>query len=131
MLVFASMFIGVNIIRRQGFSVFTDMQRDLAAGKQPVIGLMGSLLIFLGGFLLIIPGFFTDIMGFILLTRLGRRVFSGIAIGLALPALFNAAASRTGYQPNFSDQETRNAANDTRDNTVIIDGDYRIDDERQ
>lgn len=137
LLVFISAFLGVQVIRRLGFSVLTDMQADLAAGKQPVLSLMGNLLIFVGGVLLVVPGFFTDFIGIILLTKPGRRIFSGIAIALALPTLLNTFSSSRVYAQSFGTRQTAKPHNDQdepnsnlKKGPVIIETDYRVEDDR-
>ena len=137
LLVFISAFLGVQVIRRLGFSVLTDMQADLAAGKQPVLSLMGNLLIFVGGILLVVPGFFTDSIGVILLTKPGRRIFSGIAIALALPTLLNTFSSSRVYAQSFGTRQTAKPHNDQNEpnsnqkkGPVIIETDYRVEDDR-
>jgi UPF0716 protein FxsA len=137
LLVFVSAFLGVQVIRRLGFSVLSDMQADLAAGKQPVLSLMGNLLIFVGGVLLVMPGFFTDFIGIILLTKPGRRIFSGIAIALALPAVLSTFSSSRVYAQRFSTRQTARTRNDQDESNlnqkqgpVIIETDYRVEDDR-
>jgi UPF0716 protein FxsA len=61
-LVVLSSILGSLIIRLQGASTFTLMQRDLAQGKLPANQLLHRSFVILGGILLFIPGILSDVM---------------------------------------------------------------------
>lgn len=59
--------IGSAIIRNQGLSLISDIQRHMQAGKLPAMQLFEGLLIGIAGALLLTPGYFTDTIGFLFL----------------------------------------------------------------
>lgn len=59
--------IGSMIIRRQGLSLISEIQRHMQAGALPAGQLFEGLLLGIAGALLMTPGYFTDLMGFLLL----------------------------------------------------------------
>lgn len=65
-LVLLAMFVGVALMRRQGFGVLARMRQAAAAGQDPGRDLVHGLLILLAGILLLVPGFLTDIAGLLL-----------------------------------------------------------------
>ena len=72
-LVIISAFVGINIIRSQGFSNALKTREKLAAGESPAVEMLESLFIAVGGLLMIIPGFITDIAGILMLIPPLRR----------------------------------------------------------
>ncbi len=65
--------IGSAIIRRQGLSLISDIQRHLQAGRLPAQQMFEGLVISIAGALLLTPGYFTDTIGFLLLIPPLRR----------------------------------------------------------
>ncbi len=59
--------IGSWIIRSQGLSLISDIQRHMRAGVLPAQQLFEGLMIGIAGALLLTPGYFTDTIGFLLL----------------------------------------------------------------
>ena len=59
--------IGSAIIRQQGLSLITDIQRHMQAGKLPAQQIFEGLMVGIAGALLLTPGYFTDTIGFLLL----------------------------------------------------------------
>ena len=59
--------IGSWIIRHQGLSLISDIQRHMRAGMLPAQQLAEGLMISIAGALLLTPGYFTDTIGFLLL----------------------------------------------------------------
>ncbi|WP_067514950.1 FxsA family protein [Endozoicomonas ascidiicola] len=72
-LVIISAFVGINIIRSQGFSNALKTRQKLAAGESPAVEMLESLFIAVGGLLMIIPGFITDFAGILMLIPPLRR----------------------------------------------------------
>lgn len=68
-------FIGAGLARSQGFRVWTDVARELQAGRMPVGDLTDGLLILIGGIVLLTPGLITDLFGFAMLIPTTRRGF--------------------------------------------------------
>ncbi len=60
-------FLGMLVLRYQGFKALNSMQADLARGALPTDALLDSVLLFGAGVLLILPGLITDGLGLLLL----------------------------------------------------------------
>jgi UPF0716 protein FxsA len=65
--------IGAWLVRLQGLSALTRVQRSLDQGALPAVELLEGVFLLLAGALLLTPGFFTDAVGFALLTPVLRR----------------------------------------------------------
>jgi len=67
LLVIFTSFIGMSLVRNQGFKNFLLMQQKMAAGESPAAEMVKSVSLILAGLLLVLPGFFTDLLGLLLL----------------------------------------------------------------
>lgn len=67
LLVIFTSFIGVSLVRNQGFKNFLLMQQKMAAGESPASEMIKSVSLIISGLLLVLPGFFTDLLGLLLL----------------------------------------------------------------
>lgn len=65
-LLVATSFVGVSLLRKQGSAAFSRLMRSFQGG-QPNGAARESLMVALGGALMIIPGFITDVIGFALI----------------------------------------------------------------
>lgn len=80
--------IGVQILKRQGFSTLTRANQRMSAGELPGQEIVEGLLLACAGALLLTPGFITDTLGFICLTgplrrAIARRIIdSGVLVTL-------------------------------------------------
>jgi UPF0716 protein FxsA len=66
--------IGAYLVKGQGFMILKKIQNDLNEGIMPGDSLIQGAIILTGGILLLTPGFVTDIIGFIFLIPVSRRV---------------------------------------------------------
>ena len=66
--------IGAYLVKGQGFMILKKIQNDLNEGIIPGDSLIQGAIILAGGILLLTPGFVTDIIGFIFLIPVSRRV---------------------------------------------------------
>ncbi len=66
--------IGAYLVKGQGFMILKKIQNDLNEGIMPGDSLIQGAIILAGGIFLLTPGFVTDIIGFIFLTPVSRRV---------------------------------------------------------
>jgi len=73
-LVLITAFIGVNMLRYQGMNMLTRAQRSLSQGTLPAMEMMEGMVLAVGGVLLITPGFITDILGFLCMIPVTRRI---------------------------------------------------------
>jgi len=66
--------IGAYLVKGQGFMILKKIQNDLNEGIMPGDSLIQGAIILAGGIFLLTPGFVTDILGFIFLIPVSRRV---------------------------------------------------------
>jgi UPF0716 protein FxsA len=65
-LIILSIFLGVFLLRLQGFGLIQKIREETAAGRTPRRELVHGVMLFFAAFLLIVPGFITDIIGLLL-----------------------------------------------------------------
>ena len=75
--VFVTAILGIALLKRQGLSVLSQMQADLAKGRAPVTSITNSISMVVGGALMLIPGYVTDAIGLLLFLP-GIRTLAGI-----------------------------------------------------
>ncbi len=73
-LVFLGAFIGLQVIRQQGFSTMIKARQKMASGELPAGEMVEAFMIAIGGFLMMIPGFITDALGILLLIPVVRQL---------------------------------------------------------
>lgn len=129
LLVILTAFIGVSVLRRQGFSTLRRADARLQSGQLPAQEIIEGMLLAFAGALLLTPGFITDTIGFACLTpairhRLARRILrsgSGFFMtGLSVGGF----STRAGFRPG-GHMGGRQADSPDGD---IIDGEYRNED---
>jgi len=76
--------IGVQILKRQGFSTLTRANQRIGSGELPAQEIVEGLLLAFAGALLLTPGFITDTLGFICLTTPIRRLIAKRVINSGL-----------------------------------------------
>ena len=104
--VFVTAILGIALLKRQGLTVLSQMQADLAKGRAPVSSITNSISMFVGGALMLIPGYVTDAIGFLLFLP-GIRTLAGIYL-----LQWMAKSKRfTGFT-NFDSKPFGNAASD-------------------
>ena len=64
--VFITAIFGIALLKRQGLSVLSQMQADLAKGRAPVTSITDSISMVIGGTLILVPGYVTDAIGLLL-----------------------------------------------------------------
>ncbi len=97
--------IGVNLLKKQGISVFTRFQQKLASGQAPAEEMVEGVLLVVAGAFLITPGFLTDTLGFLWLIPQSRDWFAKKLIKLGWfksvnATGFNTQSSHNPYQPH-------------------------------
>jgi len=65
-LILLSGFVGIVLMRVQGFGVLTSIRGEQAAGRVPGRQVLHGFMILLAGTLLLLPGFVTDVLGLLL-----------------------------------------------------------------
>ena len=102
--VFVTAIFGIALLKRQGLSVLSQIQADLAKARTPVTSIADSISVVVGGALMLIPGFVTDAIGLLLFLP-GIRTLAGIYL-----LQWMARGKRfTGFA-NFSNRPFGNAA---------------------
>ncbi len=76
LLVLGTAIIGINLLKRQGFSTLTRFQQRLQRGEIPAQEILEGMMIAFAGALLLTPGFLTDSIGFSLLFPPIRRALA-------------------------------------------------------
>ena len=66
--------LGAYLVKSQGFMILKKIQNDLNESILPGNSLIQGAIILAGGILLLTPGFITDIIGFIFLIPVSRRM---------------------------------------------------------
>jgi UPF0716 protein FxsA len=150
--VFVTAIFGIVLLKRQGLSVLSRIQDDLAKGRAPVTSIADSISMVFGGALMLIPGYVTDAIGLLLFLP-GIRAFAGVYLlqwmagskrftgftnfgsgPFGNAASGNPASGAAGHQHNpFTKQQHK-----TRDGDDIIEGefeerpdrDHQIDDKK-
>ncbi|MGM0535670.1 MAG: FxsA family protein [Pseudomonadota bacterium] len=74
LLVLATGFIGLHLIRREGVATFARAQQRMAEGDIPSGELLTGAALIFGGALLMAPGFVSDALGFMCLIPTARRL---------------------------------------------------------
>jgi UPF0716 protein FxsA len=136
--VFVTAIFGITLLKRQGLSVLSRIQADLAKGRAPVTSIADSISMVVGGALMLIPGYVTDGIG-LLLFMPGIRTLTGVYLlqGMAKSKRFtgftnfggasfgnaasgNPASGAAGYQHNpFTEQQHETSGDDD-----IIEGEF-------
>lgn len=73
-LVMLTGFIGITLLRRQGFQLLMQVQQRMQQGEMPAQEMLEGVCLLFGGLMLLTPGFLTDTLGFLLLLPPSRRV---------------------------------------------------------
>ena len=78
-LIFLTAIIGIYFAKLQGIQTLKSGMINLYQNKIPVYEMMSGASIAIAALLLIIPGFFTDLIGFLLLIPITRKIFFKLA----------------------------------------------------
>lgn len=66
--------LGGALVRIQGFSVLMRVRDAMGRSQVPALEMLDGALLLVAGLVLLLPGFFTDIVGFLLLIPILRRL---------------------------------------------------------
>lgn len=67
--------IGAYLAKKEGLETIRNAQRQLQYGQIPGEAVLDGICILVGGTLLLTPGFITDILGFLILIPITRKMF--------------------------------------------------------
>ena len=78
-LIFLTAIVGIYFAKLQGVQTLKSGMVNLYQNKMPIYEMMSGASIAVAALLLIIPGFFTDLIGFLLLIPITRKIFFKLA----------------------------------------------------
>lgn len=133
-LVLLSAFIGVNMLRYQGFSTLSRAQQRMNAGQIPGREMIEGIVLAVGGALLLTPGFVTDVIGFLCLIPFFRQRFAD-----ALMSRFTMVSMHQPGGQTFEGEsesvhrespfhQPRHSVHPPKQDGDVIDGEYRRED---
>ena len=79
-LIFLTAIIGLYFAKYQGLQTLKSGMINLYQNKMPIYEMMSGASIAFAAFLLIVPGFFTDLIGFLLLIPITRKILFNLAL---------------------------------------------------
>lgn len=124
-IVIGTAFMGLYVLRRQGFSTLTRAQRRLQAGESPAQELIEGVMLAVAGVLLLAPGLITDTIGFILLFPWLRRGLARYLIRRGSFNAFGAGNAGAGFTVFRAGSWSQDAAEgDILDGEFIREADY-------
>lgn len=104
--------IGVQILKRQGFSTLLRANQRLDSGQLPAQEVVEGFFLAFAGALLLTPGFITDTLGFLCLTPPLRRILASKFIESGILKSSRAGSARSFYWSSSSSFD-RDADNTT------------------
>ena len=75
LLIAATSFIGMFIVKKIGFKSFQEIQANVVTGNAPGAALIEGALFVVGALLLLVPGFISDIVALLLIVPTTRKLF--------------------------------------------------------
>ncbi len=106
-LIILAMFVGIFLLRLQGFGLIQKIREETAAGRSPKRELVHGVMLFFAALLLIIPGFITDIIGLLLfipaVRDLGWRCISDRVVVVSSGGRRSSSARQTRIKENVID----------------------------
>ena len=125
--------IGVNILKRQGFSTLLRANQRLDSGELPAQEVVEGLFLAFSGALLLTPGFITDTLGFLCLTTPLRRLLAAKLIASGLLMTVRSGSSRGFFYTSSRRPQSRTGNSSTIEGEFVKEEDYlsRQDDEEQ
>lgn len=120
LLVLATGFIGLHLIRREGLATFARAQERMAQGEIPSGELLTGAALIFGGALLMAPGFLSDALGFMCLIPNARRLLARLLgwVGVRMKGLHLHAETyrpRRGTDADWQQAGPRRDSPDARD----------------
>ena len=79
-LIFLTAIIGLYFAKHQGLQTLKSGMINLYQNKTPIYEIMSGASIAIAAFLLIVPGFFTDLIGFLLLVPVTRKILFNLTL---------------------------------------------------
>lgn len=116
-LVLLTAFIGVNLLRAQGFETLWRGRRTFEEGQLPAQEIAEGIILAVSGALLLTPGFVTDLVGFAGLIPPVRRIIAQFLLSRMVVASVSAGAQGARFHSSNTP-----GANQTRGKGDVIEG---------
>jgi UPF0716 protein FxsA len=100
-LVICTAFIGLSVLRRQGFNTLNRANQRMEAGQLPGHEIVEGMMLAVAGALLLTPGLITDAIGFCLLTPMIRRRLADRVLRTGTGFFVGGFQSRNGFGGGF------------------------------
>lgn len=97
-LVIVTAFVGLSVLRQQGFSTLRRADQRMKSGQIPGQEIIEGMLLAFAGALLLTPGLITDAIGFALLTPVIRRRLAGRLLRSGSGMFVGGFSSYSGWQ---------------------------------
>ncbi|MFY0990666.1 FxsA family protein [Halomonas sp. C05BenzN] len=110
LLVLATGFIGLHLIRREGVATFARAQERMARGEVPSGELLTGAALIFGGALLMAPGFLSDALGFLCLIPDARRLLASLLARLGVRMRSSGFRAGGHGSPRGADADWQQAA---------------------
>ncbi len=123
LLVIVTAFVGLSVLKRQGFNTLTRANVRLRSGQLPAQEIVEGMMLAFAGALLLTPGFITDSVGFALLTPLIRRRIASKILRSGKGVFFGGISGRFSAGTHFTRDRTRPGQSETEGD--IVEGEYR------
>ncbi|MEX0740107.1 MAG: FxsA family protein [Pseudohongiella sp.] len=122
-LVIVTAFVGINVLRIQGFSTLSRANQRMAGGELPGQEIVEGMLLAFAGALLLTPGLITDAIGFALLTPPIRRKLALRLMRSGTGFFVGGMSGRTsGFGAGFSGYRGRSGAGPDKAEGTTVDG---------
>ena len=109
-LILFTAFVGIFYVRYEGFNTLKSAIRQLVKNEIPIYEIISGAALAFAALLLIIPGFLTDLIGFLLIVPMTRKIFIKI-----ISSKFNKKKINEDFiEGDF--EETKQNDNDRKDN---------------
>jgi UPF0716 protein FxsA len=121
-LVICTAFIGLSVLRRQGFNTLNRANQRMQAGQLPGQEIVEGMMLAVAGALLLTPGLITDVIGFCLLTPPIRRRLAARALRSGSGFFVSGFQSRSGFGGGFYGGQGPGSGSGRPGHGDIIDG---------
>jgi UPF0716 protein FxsA len=118
LLVIVTAFVGLSVLKRQGFSTLTRANVRLRDGQLPAQEIIEGMMLAFAGALLLTPGFITDTIGFTLLTPRFRQRIAAKVLRSGKGLFFGGIGGRFMAGSPYTRDRSRS------DDGDVVEGDY-------
>lgn len=115
LLILATGFLGLHLVRREGIATLQRAQQRLAQGELPSDELMTGAALIFGGALLLSPGFLSDALGFLCLLPASRRLLGRLLSRLPLQVRHATFRTRDSQDDDWNQADDRHATRHRQD----------------